>query len=210
MKIRAAVSISILVATATSCSTQSQTAHEEIGSCKEGRFSWQVNTRWRLTVLDDLENLGPGKRHTFHPLTYRPRVSKVTGSTAHLSKSDISHSLLKKVQAGNSSVNHLIDAGTSTASEARSLAIEPGNKMQAVYYRGILSVDAKYAFRCLSNPEKDTNGQVFTWDRDSPTTGLVNCLARPEDNSRSPLAKSAIRQRCPTGSPATAQASPRK
>ncbi|MEV7915600.1 hypothetical protein [Streptomyces griseus] len=164
-------------------------------SCKDGKFSWTVSKDWRLVVLDDPVHVTAGGLFKAKSIPHEPRTALATGASDALSQRAIFKSLSRQLG------KELAEPHLSTSSEKREMSATFEDEGQAVYYRGVKEVDATYTYACPRTSTK-ASGTVFTWEVDSSTTGLIDCLVDPKENSQSQLARMAISKRCPAGVPA--------
>lgn len=163
--------------------------------CRDGRFDWKTSEKWTLVVLDDLETIEAGGTLHAEAKPYRPRTARVEGVSSQVPKNHVVESLAEHLQ------KNLAAVGERTSDQARSMSADFPEKGQAVYYRGVLSIEAEYKFTCPTDRASEFSGTVSTWDTDSPTTGLIDCLAGPDENANSDLAQAVITKRCPKESP---------
>ncbi|WP_435297569.1 hypothetical protein [Streptomyces sp. YPW6] len=145
-------------------------------------------------VLDDPVDVKPGSRLEVESKLHEPKESQATDSSGSLSQRVVFRSLSQHLG------KELAKPGASTSDEKREMSADFKEKAQAVYYRGVKTVSATYTYTCSETVK--SSGKVFTWEIGSSTTGLVDCLAEPEGNSQSRLARMAISERCPHDAPA--------
>lgn len=191
--ISAATGVAIAVSGCTSNGDSNRSAASS-ESCGADQFSWTTSKDWRLVVLDDPVNVKPGGRLEVESKLHEPRKSQATDSSGSLSQRAAFKSLSQHLG------KELARPNTSTSGEKREMSATFDKKAQAVYYRGVKAVSATYTYNCPGTTR--SSGTVFTWEIGSSTTGLVDCLAEPEENSQSRLARMAISERCPEGVPA--------
>ena len=166
-----------------------------LAMCGNAQISWTVSKAWRLVVLDDAVDVRPGNEFVAKSKPYNTRIAIAVTSAEALSQRTIFEGLSRHLK------KELADPNRSTASEAREMSASLRDGGKVVYYRGVKGIDAAFTYTCPGASEK-ISGTVFTWEVKSSTTGLVDCLAKPEENSRSQLARMAISRRCLEGSPA--------
>lgn len=171
-------------------------AADGMRNCLKSGFDWSISQEWRLIVLDPLVSVSARSRFKSTATPFQPRRVEVTGETEDIRESDILAALSKKVG------KNLAGVGISTTSEARAMEATFPEAAQAVYYRGVKAIEGTYTLDCPQYEVNNLRGRFFTWDVESPTTGLVDCLADSSENSQSALAKKATVARCPAGSPA--------
>ncbi|MEU3433664.1 hypothetical protein [Streptomyces sp. NPDC006863] len=171
--------------------------HEKTAICKGAEFEWNVLTRWRLTVLDKAKIVEPGSKMVADSTPFKPRTAKATPAKGKLTQKTVFANLEKHLG------KTLATPGTSTTSEKRIMGARFPKRGQGVYFRGVKQVSGTYTFTCL-NKTKQTKGSVFTWETQSSTTGLADCMLGSAGNSTSELSRMAIARRCPEGTPARA------
>ncbi|MGW2263718.1 hypothetical protein [Streptomyces koyangensis] len=163
--------------------------------CAEGDYAWRYERAWRLVILDDLTAVPAGGTLRTEAKPFAPWTVKVTGDRRGLPSSTVLAALEQETRAS------LAADGTRSSENARKMSATFPDAAQALYYRGVRAVRASYTFTCRSDASRNTSGHVLTWETASATTGLVNCLAEPEGNADSVLARQVL-TRCPSGSPA--------
>lgn len=192
------VPVSLLAAllAATGCSVADRADSPRTGAyCADGDFAWRYERAWRLVVLDDLTAVPAGGTLRTEAKPFAPWKVKVTGDRRGLPSSTVLAGLAQETGAS------LAADGTWSSENARKMSATFPDAAQALYYRGVRAVRASYTFTCRSDASRDTSGHVLTWETASATTGLVNCLAEPESNADSVLARQVL-TRCPRDSPA--------
>lgn len=162
--------------------------------CQGENFNWKTSKEWKIIVLDNPITIE--EKTTFHAKAtpFEPWTVKVSGIEDSASKSRILEKLSDHLETP------LAPLGRGTLDEVKTMSAYFPEKGQGVYYRGVLSVKSEYSVECPSEGDEKVSGEILTWDLRSPTTGLVDCIAHPRQNSDSKLARIAIEKKCPKGS----------
>jgi hypothetical protein len=199
-----AVTTASVVVAATACSSGSSPTRadraERASSCAPV-FDWDIARSWRLITLDDLVKVGRGGTLKIKAKPYEPLTSavSVTGGRNAPTDSEVLTALRARTGA------QLAAPGTSTSGLARRADVTFREKAaEAVYFQGLRTVTATYRYRCTAKgagPDRGT-GRVTTWDQESVTFGLLDCLAPKRENPDSVPAELALGKRCPRDSPA--------
>ncbi|WP_371625733.1 hypothetical protein OG245_25275 [Streptomyces sp. NBC_01116] len=181
------------------CSTGDKPSNDSTANetCKGGKFGWDVSTSWRLTVLDEAKIVEAGSEMVADSTPFEPRKAEAKSTQGKLSSTVVFEGLEKHLG------KKIAEPGTSTATEKRIMGARFPERGQGVYFRGVKQVSGTYTHTCLGET-KQTKGFVFTWETESSTTGLADCVLGPEGNAKSELSKMAIASRCPKGTPARA------